>query len=66
MRVKSMTVAEGKRVNISRFPNFDRRGSIRGMKKLYYGEMGIKNKWKKTLVTLKKLMVNAIGLSGKL
>lgn len=38
MRVKSMTVAEGKRVNISRFPNFDRRGSIRGMKKLYYGE----------------------------
>lgn len=28
---------EGKRVNISRFPNFHKSGSIRGMKKQYYG-----------------------------
>ncbi len=38
MRVKRMTVEEGKRVNISRFPNFHKTGSIRGMKKLYYGQ----------------------------
>ena len=38
MRVKRMTVAEGKKVDIDRFPNFDRSGSIRGMKELYYGK----------------------------
>lgn len=37
MRVKRMTVAEGERVGIDRFPNFHKTGSIRGMKKLYYG-----------------------------
>ena len=37
MRVKRMTIAEGKRVEIDRFPNFHRTGSVRGMKKLYYG-----------------------------
>jgi hypothetical protein len=38
MRVKRMKVAEGRRLNIGQFPNFHRSGSIRGMKKLYYGE----------------------------
>lgn len=38
MRVKRMTVEEGKRVGISRFPNFHKTGSVRGMKKLYYGQ----------------------------
>ncbi len=37
MRVKRMTVAEGKQVGIDRFPNFHRTGSVRGMKRLYYG-----------------------------
>lgn len=37
MRVKRMTIEEGKRVGISRFPNFHKTGSVRGMKKLYYG-----------------------------
>ncbi len=32
-----MTIEEGKRVDISRFPNFHKTGSVRGMKKLYYG-----------------------------
>ena len=32
-----MTIEQGKRVGIDRFPNFHRTGSIRGMKKLYYG-----------------------------
>lgn len=32
-----MTTEQGKRVGIDRFPNFHRTGSIRGMKKLYYG-----------------------------
>ena len=38
MRVKRMKVVEGRRLNIGQFPNFHRSGSIRGMKKLYYGE----------------------------
>lgn len=37
MRVKRMTIEEGKRVGISRFPNFHKTGSVRGMKKMYYG-----------------------------
>lgn len=37
MKSKRMTVEEGKRCGISRFPNFHKSGSIRGMKKMYYG-----------------------------
>lgn len=37
MKVRRITEEEGKRVNISRFPNFHKSGSIRGMKKKYYG-----------------------------
>lgn len=37
MRVKRMSIEQGKRVRISRFPNFHATGSIRGMKRLYYG-----------------------------
>ena len=37
MRVKCMTIEEGKRVGISRFPNFHKTGNVRGMKRLYYG-----------------------------
>lgn len=37
MRVKRMTIEEGKRVGISRFPNFHKSGSITGMKRLYWG-----------------------------
>ena len=37
MRVKKVTVDEGKRAGLSRFPNFHRSGSVRGMKRLYYG-----------------------------
>lgn len=33
MKVRRITKEEGKRVNISRFPNFHKSGSIRGMKK---------------------------------
>ena len=32
-----MTIEQGKRIGIDRFSNFHRTGSIRGMKKLYYG-----------------------------
>ena len=38
MQTKRMTVEQGKRCGISRFPNFHKSGSIRGMKKLYYGK----------------------------
>ena len=37
MRIKRMTIEQGMRVGISRFPNFHKTGSVRGMKKLYYG-----------------------------
>ena len=37
MKVCRITKEEGKRVNISRFPNFHKSGSIRGMIKQYYG-----------------------------
>ena len=37
MQTKKMTVEEGKRCGISRFPNFHKSGSIRGIKKMYYG-----------------------------
>ena len=33
-----MTIEEGTRNNISQYPNFHRTGSIRGMKKQYYGK----------------------------
>ncbi len=38
MRVKRLSIKEGERLNISRFPNFHKSGSITGMKKLYYGK----------------------------
>ena len=37
MRVKRMTIEQGKRVRINRFPNFHATGSIRGMKRQFYG-----------------------------
>ena len=37
MRVKRLTIEQGKRVRINRFPNFYITGSVRGMKRLYYG-----------------------------
>ena len=38
MRVKTLSVSEGKRLGIEAFPNFSVTGSITGMKKKYYGE----------------------------
>lgn len=38
MRVKYLPVAEGRRLNISQFPNFSASGSIKGMKKHFWGE----------------------------
>ena len=38
MRTKRMTTEQGKRCDISRFPNFHKTGSIKGMKRLYYGK----------------------------
>lgn len=37
MRVKKMTEYEGKRANLSRFPNFHKTGNVAGMKQRYYG-----------------------------
>lgn len=36
MKVK--TLNKGANVDLSQFPNFSKTGSIKGMKKLYYGE----------------------------
>ena len=38
MRVRRMTIEQGRKVGIDRFPNFHRTGSVRGMKRLYYGK----------------------------
>ena len=38
MRAKYLSVVDGKRLNISQFPNFSCTGSVYGMKRLYYGE----------------------------
>lgn len=38
MRTKTLSVKDGKRLNIDKYPNFDKSGSIIGMKKLYYGK----------------------------
>ena len=37
MRTRRINKEQGKRYNISRFPNFHKSGSIIGMKRLYYG-----------------------------
>ena len=37
MRVKYLKVEDGKRLNISQFPNFSVTGSVKGMKDKYYG-----------------------------
>ena len=37
MRTRRLSKEQGKQCNISRFPNFHKSGSIKGMKRLYYG-----------------------------
>lgn len=37
MRTRTINKRDAQRIDISRFPNFHRTGSISGMKKLYYG-----------------------------
>lgn len=36
-KVKTLPANEHDKYNLSEFPNFDKSGSIKGMKKLYYG-----------------------------
>lgn len=38
MRTKTLYKRNAQRIDISRFPNFHRTGSIIGMKRLYYGK----------------------------
>lgn len=38
MKTKTLNKRDAQRIDISRFPNFHRTGSISGMKKLYYGK----------------------------
>lgn len=38
MKTKYLPKAEGDKLNISRFPNFHKSGSITGMKNMYYGK----------------------------
>ena len=37
MRTRRLSKEQGKQGNISRFPNFHKSGSIKGMKRIYYG-----------------------------
>lgn len=38
MRVKYLSVSEGKNLHIDNFPNFSATGSVLGMKIMYYGK----------------------------
>ena len=38
MRTRFISKEKGVQLDIDRFPNFHKTGSIRGMKRLYYGE----------------------------
>ena len=38
MRTKTLKVKDGLRLGINDYPNFHRTGSVRGMKKLFYGK----------------------------
>jgi len=38
MRCKYLPVEIGRKVHIDRFPNFDKSGSVAGMKAKYYGK----------------------------
>ena len=38
MKTRYLPVKKGKQINIDQYPNFSVTGSIKGMKKLYYGE----------------------------
>lgn len=38
MKVKTLSVADGKRLGISQFPNFHKSGSVQGMKDYFYGQ----------------------------
>jgi hypothetical protein len=38
MRVKTLPVAIGRQIHISRFPNFSATGSVKTMKNYYYGK----------------------------
>lgn len=38
MRTRYLKVKDGERLGISQYPSFSASGSIRGMKKLYYGK----------------------------
>ena len=38
VRVKTLSVKDGKNYNIHRFPSFHKSGSITGMKNKYYGK----------------------------
>lgn len=38
MRVRYLSISRGKAIHIETFPNFHASGSIKGMKKLFYGE----------------------------
>lgn len=37
-RVKTLSVNHSLAKELDKFPNFDKSGSVRGMKKLYYGK----------------------------
>lgn len=41
MRVKRLTKEQGERLDISRFPNFHKTGSVKGMKNFYYDKKAL-------------------------
>lgn len=43
-KMKKINIEDGQRLNISRLPNFHKSGSVKGMKKLYYGKNALQVK----------------------
>ncbi len=38
MKVKTLSVKDGQKVNIGDYPNFHKSGSVAGMRKMYYSK----------------------------
>ncbi len=39
--VRKMSVKEGEKYNLDKYPNFHKSGSIKGMKEMYYGKSSL-------------------------
>ncbi|MGN0282713.1 MAG: hypothetical protein ACI4B3_10535 [Prevotella sp.] len=65
MRTRRMSKEQGKRCNISRFPNFHKSGSISGMKRIYYGMDALLVRWLRLRPSRLGIAQENLGLSSR-